>query len=67
MRLYYLVSFIVCLLLALVWTGAIIYLAVNSKLSAMGFRVVLLFGGVIFFLWGAREMYQSFKAAGPED
>ena len=59
------VFFIAALFCSIFWTGVIIFAIATHRLPAMGIRgVALLLAPLPFFIWGALEMFRSFRDAG---
>ena len=64
MKWFFLGSFVAALICSVFWTALIIFAIATSRVTAMGIRGVALVAPLVFFIWGAREMFRSFKGVG---
>jgi len=64
MKWFFLASFIAALFCSIFWTGVIIFSIATHRLTAMGLRGVAVLAPLLFFIWGARETFRSFRDAG---
>ena len=64
MKWFFFVSFIAALFCSVFWVGLIVFVVATHRLETMGFRAVVLPAPLLFFIWGALEMFRSFKDAG---
>ncbi len=64
MKWFFLLSFVAALFCSLFWTGVISFLIATDRFRGMGVRGPALFAPLVFFIWGAREMYKSFQGSG---
>ena len=65
MKWFFLLSFVASLICILLWTGFDIFMIATSRWKGMGIRGPLaLLAPLVFFIWGAREMFRSFKGVG---
>ena len=62
MKWFFLASFIAALFCSVFWTGVIIFSIATHRLAAMGIRGVAVLAPLP--IWGAREMFRSFRDAG---
>ena len=64
MKWFFLACFIVAVFCSMFWTGVIIFSIATHRLAAMGIRGVAVLAPLPFFIWGAREMFRSFRDTG---
>jgi len=58
LRWFFFVSFVAALLCSVFWTALIIFAIATSRMSVEGLALVV---PLVLFVWGAREMFRSFK------
>jgi hypothetical protein len=60
---FFLASFIAAIFCSLFWTTLIIFVIVTGRFRSLGIRSVVLAAPLLFFIYGAREMFGYFKDA----
>lgn len=64
MKWFFLVCFVAAIFCMFFWTAVIVFSVVTSRLRDMGLlRGLALFAPLLFFIWGARQMFRGFKTA----
>jgi len=61
---FFLVCFVAALFCSIFWTGVIIFSIATHRLATMGTRAIAVLPPLLFFIWGAVEMFRSFRDAG---
>lgn len=62
MKWLFFLSFIAAIICSVIWSALIVFAFVTSRVTpGKGF---LLIGGLMFFVWGAQEMFRSFTGVG---
>jgi hypothetical protein len=64
MKWFFLASFIAAVFCSIFWTVVIIFSIATHRLATMGIRGVAVLAPLPFFIWGAVEMFRSFRDAG---
>jgi len=64
MEWFFLLSFVAGSICAVLWTGLLIFVISTGRFRGMGLRGPALVAPLIFFIWGAWEMFRSFKGIG---
>ena len=64
MKWFFLLSFVAGLTCSLLWTGLLIFVIATARYRGMGLRGPALVAPLIFFIWGTRAMFRSFKGIG---
>jgi hypothetical protein len=67
MRWLFFSGFVAALICSVYWTALIIFSIVTSRLWGMGVRGVALVAPLVFFIWGARQMFQAFQGKGLDE
>ena len=68
MKWFFLLSFVAALICSVLWTTLIIFAIASSRLKWMGIKGGLALAvPLVFFIWGAREMFRSFKGIGLDE
>jgi hypothetical protein len=60
---FFLASFVAATFCSLFWTTLIIFAIVTGRFTALGVRAAALVAPLLFFTYGAREMFDYFKDA----
>ena len=63
MKWLFLVSFIAALFCSIFWAAVVIYVIATHRFAAQGIREVAVVIPLLFFIWGALEMFRSFRDA----
>ncbi len=61
MKWFFFASFIAAILCGICWVGVIAFAVYTTRIWSMGWRGIALLLPLGFFIWGAREMFRSFK------
>jgi hypothetical protein len=64
MKWFFLLSFIAAIICSVLWTAFIIWAIVTGHFWGSVRRELTLLAPLVFFMWGAREMFRSFKGIG---
>jgi hypothetical protein len=61
---FFIMCFVAALFCSIFWTGVIIFSIATHRLATMGIRGLAVLAPLLFFIWGAVEMFQSVRNAG---
>ncbi len=64
MKWFFLVGFVAAIFCAIFWTGVIVFAMATHRLAAMGVWGIAFLAPLPFFIWGALEMFRSFRDTG---
>lgn len=67
MKWFFFAGFVAALFCSVFWTSVIIFTIVTSRFRGMGLRAVAVLAPLLFFIWGAREMYRAFRGQGLDE
>ena len=67
MKWFFLVSFVAAVICTVLWTALIIFVIATSRFRGMRMRGLALVAPLVFFIWGAREMFRAFKGLGLDE
>jgi hypothetical protein len=67
MKWFFLTSFVAGFICAILWTVLLIFVIATSRYKGMGMRGPALVLPLLFFIWGAREMFRAFKGIGLDE
>jgi len=65
MKWFFLVSFVAAVICSVLWTALIIFAIATSRFRGKGGIALMVL--LVFFIWGAREMYRAFKGVGLDE
>jgi len=62
---FFLLSFVAAIICSVLWISMVTFLMATARFKGMSVRGLLaLLAPLVFFLWGAREMFRAYKGRG---
>jgi hypothetical protein len=64
MKWFFFMSLVAALISSVLWTALIVFVIATRGVRGIGIRGIVLVAPLVFLVWGAREMFRSFKGIG---